>query len=269
MRADYLVVSVLQRTPRLGEAAISIKVVFWSAVALFGLIKASFSTTALPAFGWTALSVFGCVSSVLSSKILSRKIAEPGDTSHWSMLGVVLTGLMLFIPTVTWWEWLSNHYGPAWQPVEREELYSVSGQLQVRYGNYAIITPARPVLLNCYRYSSSRGPNLEQDCLPDNVQNYVGRQVKVLLPQPLENQYQVTFYEITSGNDVLFSYDRISKHQVERDKRRRTRSTLTPAVMTVCCISPLVIVWVCYARARKRHRLSDQNGSGHVDSTDK
>lgn len=197
-----------------------------------------------------------------------EKIEEVAGAFLWSVWGVVFSGFMLFVPASAWDVWLHGRYGPEWRPAERERFYSISGELQVRYGNYVVIGPKRPVILKCYRLGSG-GPNIIQSCLPDNIQNYVGRQINVLLARPLVDQYKVTFYEITSGDDVLFSYDRIRKSLILRYEIRRAERPLGPAFLTMCCISPLVIAWVGYARARKRPRLSGQPDSGHAGAADK
>ncbi|MCH8686047.1 hypothetical protein [Pedomonas mirosovicensis] len=233
------------------------RAVLWGVLTFVAFVAACFSATALPALSWTALAVFGYVRMVLASKWLSAKYNLTGDEAaaplslgRTLLIHFGLACFVLFFPVLVWWGWLQSHYGPDWKPVEREELHAVTGELQVRYGKYVLMTPARPVYLHCVRFV--RGPIPDQTCLPKHIKDYAGRQVKVLFGEPLGDKYQATFFEIVSGDDVLFSYDRVLERQAGRISQARNEGAFYPAFVTLVSVPYLVVFWINHLRAPKK-----------------
>jgi len=229
----------------------------------FGIAATSHS--ALLAINGAVLAAFAWVCAVLTSKRLSayfrldshEDLDEVRDGSlfapAFTFALAAITCLFFCVTLWVWWEWLRDRYWAEWQPVGREEFHVVTAELQVRHGNYVILTPARPILLDCYRFDrdGTKSKTFDQSCLPDKTKDYLGKTVTILIEGAVEDRYLVRFYEMTSGKDTLFSYDRVLEHQAESFERRRTAGAGGPAQMTLFFVQGLVLIWIKYFRAKK------------------
>lgn len=212
-------------------------------------VIACFSSTALPTLSWTAVALFCYVRMVLASKWLSKRNIPDQANSPLSVSGIAFACFCLIFLGYFWW----IRFEVGQQPPTREELHAVTGELQVRYRNYVVVTPARPVILRCPQPGRAQ---IKQSCLPENIQNYVGRQVTVLFPEPLEDKWQAVFYEISSGDNVLISYDIVRQNLIERRKVGSAFGAFFSVLVTLGGLSLLIFQWIGYFQARKKRAPS-------------
>lgn len=237
----------------------------WVAGAAIAFVIAAASNTAPLAIGGAVLAAFAWVCAVLTSKRLSAHFKlNSHEDQDWVRDGslfapaftfgfAAITCLFFCVIVWIWWDWLDDHFWAEWQPAGREEFQVITAELQVRHGNYVILTPARPVLLDCYRFDRAdiEKRTFDQSCLPDRTKNYLRKTVTILIEGAVGDRYLVRFYEMTSGKDTLFSYDRILEHQAESFESRRTEGASGPATMTLLFMHGLVLMWIKYFRAKK------------------
>lgn len=234
------------------------RAVLWGLATFFAFIAACLCATILPALTWTAVALFCYVRMVLASRWLSKKCIPEQAKSPRSLGNIIGACFSLGTTGLVWGELLTLQ--PDWQPPRREEFHTVTGELQVRNEQYVVTTLARPVTPTCYRprgrYLGRGSGPFGQSCLPENIQNYVGQQVTILVQEPLEDKWKAVFYELSSGDDVLVSYDDTREYMIWGRERSRGRAAFIAPLWTLLFVPLMIFQWIGYYRTRRKQAVT-------------
>lgn len=205
------------------------------------------SSEIVPAVGWAiALCICG-VQLSLRWEWLHGKLGVGSYYYWWRMRGlgnwlgfIAVISIYYGLPAITWNEWLWWHSAPEWHPPRRESLYEVTGELRLASAEYNINQPGMQVVVFCADYVYRRRRKLE--CLPDNINEYVGKQVTVLQTRPPgKGRFTGVIYEMTSERKVLVNYDEVVNRKRARFKYKASETASMPALVTLLFFVPFFV----------------------------
>lgn len=175
------------------------------------------------------------------------------------------------------YSWIPDYdalQAPSYRPPSRESLYPISGKLVIYDKYYGIDIGNKIIAIECAitkrKYIRGELGRARQACFPENTQDYLGKEVKAYLSNPVDNtEYLYEIYELKSGYNIIVDYGKITSMQVEGFKI--TRETVLEDAMergglASLLILPPLFMWISgmawNSWRRKRGKLQCAGNSG-------